>query len=137
MTRPNFSGSWSANLERSRFRMEAPRQLLMGIAHDEPEIRQKVLTKSKDGAERFAQLRYVVGQELDAEIGGVPAKVTAYWQGQELVIESRLSVQGQGVRLADYWSLSPDGNVLTMEHRDDVLTGQICVLERDPPDDSE
>jgi hypothetical protein len=108
--------------------------LLMSIAHDDPEIRHKVLTTSTDGAERFAELRYIVGREVDTDIGGVPAKVTARWQGAELVIESRLTMQGQNVRLADYWSLSPDGNILTMEHRDDVLAGQICVLERASPD---
>src|ERR1700678_2037982 len=136
MAKPNFSGSWSANIERSRFRMEPPRMLLMGIAHDELEIRHKVLTTSKDGAERFAQLRYVVGQEIEAVIAGTPAKVTAQWLGLELVIESRLAMQGQDVRLADYWSLSPDGSTLTMEHRDDALAGQICILERTPPDDA-
>lgn len=135
--RPNFSGSWSANIERSRFRMEPPRTLLMGIAHDEPEIRHKVLTTSKDGAERLAQLRYVVGQDIEAVIAGTPAVVKAQWRGLELVIESRLTMQGRDIRLADCWSLSPDGSTLTMEHRDDALAGQICVLERAPPDDTE
>lgn len=115
--------------------MDAPQKLLMGISHDSAQIRHKVLTIFRDGSERFAQLRYVLDQETDATIGDMPAKITARWQDTELIIESRLTMRGQEVRLADYWSLSSDGAILTTEHRDDMLAGQICVFERAPSDE--
>jgi hypothetical protein len=107
----------------------------MGIGHEGAQIRHEVLTISDDDSERVAQLRYVIGEETEAIIGGTTAKVTARWQGIELVIESRLAMNGQEVRLADYWSLSADGTTLTMEHRDDILAGQICIFERAASDD--
>jgi hypothetical protein len=36
-------------------------------------------------------------------------------------------------KFKDYWSLSSDGRMLTMAHRNDDLAGQISVLEKAPP----
>jgi hypothetical protein len=133
--RPNFSGAWSADIDRCHFRMDAPKALFMEIAHDKTQIRQKILTTFKDGSKRFAELHYVVDLETDAVVGGISAKVIAVWQGAELVIKSRLTMQGREVQLVDYWSLSAGGTLLTTEHRDDMLAGQICVFERAASDE--
>jgi hypothetical protein len=34
------------------------------------------------------------------------------------------------MHFCDYWSLSPNGQTLSMEHRNDDLAGQKTVLER-------
>jgi hypothetical protein len=46
------------------------------------------------------------------------------------VIESWISVGGRNCHFRDHWSLSPGGQILTMEHRDDDLAGQMTVLEK-------
>ncbi len=63
-------------------------------------------------------------------LNGKPIRGTAEWQGDELVIESRMQFGTKEIHFCDYWSLSADGQTLTMEHRNGDLTGQITILER-------
>jgi hypothetical protein len=51
-----------------------------------------------------------------------------------LVIESAMKVADREVRLRDHWSLSADGQTLTMAHPDDDLAGQTSVLEKAGPE---
>jgi hypothetical protein len=57
---------------------------------------------------------------------GLPVGGSARWVGEELVIETVIA----GRKFLDWWSLSSDGQTLTMEHRDDALAGQKMVLVR-------
>ena len=54
----------------------------------------------------------------------------ADWEGPVLRIESRMNLGGRDFHFVDFWSLSADGRVLTMEHRDDDLAGQVAVLDK-------
>jgi hypothetical protein len=49
----------------------------------------------------------------------------SHWVGQELLIEAHVGHAGRQMHFCDYWSLSDDGQPLTMEHRGDDLDGQI------------
>jgi hypothetical protein len=60
------------------------------------------------------------------------ARTHARWDGTELVIESWLETPDRRLHLKDHWSLSADGQTLTMAHRDDDLAGQIVVNEKAP-----
>ena len=55
------------------------------------------------------------------------------WDGQELVIESRMNARGREFYFKDHWSLSDNGRTLTMAHRDDDLAGQVSVLGKSCP----
>jgi len=46
------------------------------------------------------------------------------------VIESRMTTPDRESHFKDHWSLSNDGQTLTMAHRDDDLAGQVSVLEK-------
>ena len=63
-------------------------------------------------------------------INGKPVDGTASWKRKELAIKLRMPSPTADITLHDYWSLSPDGNTLTMEHRDGALAGQITILEK-------
>jgi hypothetical protein len=52
------------------------------------------------------------------------------WVGRELLIESDVSHAGRRMHFCDYWSISDDGQRLTMEHRGDDLAGQITAFDR-------
>jgi hypothetical protein len=60
----------------------------------------------------------------------MPLRGTARWIGDELLIELFTHAADREMHLCDYWSVSPDGETLTMEHRDDDLAGQITILHR-------
>jgi hypothetical protein len=59
-----------------------------------------------------------------------PGATRAWWEGAEIVIESRMKTPARDAYFKDHWSLSDDGRTLTMAHRDDDLAGQTSVLER-------
>jgi hypothetical protein len=126
----DFSGAWEAQIDASVFRMPAPRALRMWIDHRGGDITQRVLTVFADGTERLADVRYRIGQRLEAQIGGQAAVVSARWDGATLVIESEVGPADPPLRLRDHWSMSADGATLTMAHPDDILAGQVCVLRR-------
>jgi hypothetical protein len=54
----------------------------------------------------------------------------ARWEGEELVIESWMHFGTREMHFCDCWSLSPDRQTLSMEHRKDDLAGQLTVLDR-------
>ncbi len=46
------------------------------------------------------------------------------------MLELRLQIGSTEMYLCDRWSLSADGDILFMEHREDALAGQLTVLNR-------
>ena len=127
MSHTNFSGLWHADLSKSRITGPAPSKILIKIAHDADELRQAVLSTRVHGEQDRVAARYsMTAAETTSELHGLRMTSRVRWNGPELVIE--LTYAGNEFR--DYWSLSDDGRVLTMEHRDDVLAGQITILER-------
>jgi hypothetical protein len=114
MPTPNLSalaGLWEADLERCHLMGPPPRRILMKIAHIGDELKHAILVTRADGNEQRMVVAY--------------RSVRPGNRG-EVIIEM---TYGDRV-LRDYWSLSDDGQTLTMAHRDDDLAGQTTVLER-------
>jgi len=93
---------------------------------------QQILVTIANGNEQRMTFTLETGTETTNPMGGGMARNHAWWQGEELVIESRVNVSGREAYFKDHWSLSEDDQTLTMEHRDDDLDGQIAVLEKRP-----
>ena len=102
------------------------------IDHREPAVVQEIVLSDASGVERRQIFQFQVGAETDNSMGGATVRVSAQWQQEELVIESRMSMPGREAYFKDCWSLSESGRTLTMAHRDDDLAGQVSVLERVP-----
>jgi hypothetical protein len=134
--RPNFTGVWKLNLEKSLIRGALPQQILMNIEHRDPTVIQQILLTDANGPEQRQIFTCRIGQEVKNAVGGVELRSGSQWNGQELVIESRMNARGREFYFKDHWSLSEDGRTLTMAHRDDDLAGQISVLEKMPDADS-
>ena len=84
-----------------------------------------------DGSKhRFEFAGQTTGQQVENVVLGVPWRSQLSWTGRELLIESRVTQRGRELHFRDFWSLSADGETLTMIHRDDDVAGQITVLER-------
>jgi hypothetical protein len=128
--RPDFTGTWKLNLERSTLRGSIPKQLLMKIEHREPILIQEVWFTDDSGSERRQTFTVEIGSGTFNPIGGTTALTHSRWEGSELVIESRMKTPEREFYFKDHWSLSGDGQTLTMAHRDDDLAGQISVLEK-------
>lgn len=109
---------------------ERPAQILVTIEHREPILDQETLVTYENGEEQRLAFRYETGSDTINHLGDAVARTRAQWQDTELVIHSWLEAAGRELHLKDYWSISEDGKVLTMEHRDDSLAGQIVMYER-------
>jgi hypothetical protein len=128
--RPNFSGVWELNLEKSVLRGPAPKRILMRIEHREPKLVQRILVTYADGREMRMAFAYETGTSSENSVGGMTVKTQARWEGRELALLSTAKSGNGEQHYKDYWSLSEDRQTLTMEHRNDDLAGQISILER-------
>jgi hypothetical protein len=128
----NFSGVWRGNLKKSKLLGALPKALLVNIDHTDPVlIVDMVFTKSDDVEDRLLFRGLTTGEEVENPVHGIQVRSRATWVGAELLIESNINLGERESVLRDYWSLSSDGRMLTMEHRDDALAGQITFLERE------
>ena len=129
-SRPDFTGVWEMNFERSILRGSTHSRILMRIEHVEPRLIQRIQLTNADGTEQQVTFTYETGAETTNPVGEATARAHARWEGTELVIESRMKTPGREFHFKDHWSLSDDGRTLTMAHRDDDLAGQVAVLEK-------
>ena len=128
--RPDFSGVWELNFVKSIMRGPAAKRILMILDHKEPRLVQQILVTVAGGKQQQMTFNLEIGADTANLMGGGMARNHASWQGKELVIESRVNIAGREAYYKDHWSLSEDGQTLTMEHRDDDLDGQTAVLDK-------
>jgi hypothetical protein len=135
-TRPDFSGVWQLSLQKSTLRGPAPKEILTRLQHRGPMLTQTMLIVAADGGEQQLTFIYdTTGSEsTNVAMAGGEGTSRAHWNGSELVIDSVLRTPNRTFHFSDHWSLSPDGQTLTMAHRDDDLAGQIAISERASPD---
>lgn len=128
---PDFTGKWKANLENSRLLGPAPKELLITVFHSEPDLRVNMAITTVDQNTRHIDFQArTTGESASNLVLGAAWKSRLRWTDSELLIESWVSHSGREMHFCDSWSLSSDRRVLTMEHRNDDLLGQITVLDR-------
>ena len=134
-SRPDFSGLWQLNVEKSTFLGQAPKELLVKIQHREPTLIQTMFIVAVDGGEQQQTFTFdTTGGESTNVAGGREVQSRAHWSDSELVIESVLKTPNRTFHFRDHWSLSADGQTLRMAHIDDDLAGQIAVLKKAAPE---
>jgi hypothetical protein len=131
-SRPDFTGVWRLNIEKSVFRGPKPRHMVVKLDHREPILIQQILYVDTSGLQHRLNFKYEIGGESTNQIGGARATSRTMWEGTELAIESWMQTPQRELHFKDYWSASDDAQSLTMAHRDDDLAGQIALLERVP-----
>ena len=131
-SRPNFTGVWKLNLQKSKIRGALPKQILMNIEHQDPTVIQQILLTDANGTDQRQIFTCRIGKEISNKVSGVELRSSAQWIGNELIIESRMNTGGHEFYFKDHWSLSKNGRTLTMSHRDDDLAGQISILDKMP-----
>lgn len=126
----DFSGTWQVSLANSTFLQRPPDRIVVEIEHRDPKLTQTVVT-TKAGIDERAQFVFTTdGEASTYEFRGASGVTRARWVGEELVIETRVEWGDRGLYFCDHWTLSEDGRVLTMEHRDDDLQGQRTELRK-------
>lgn len=134
LARPNFSGVWKLHSAKSDFgQMPAPDSRSDTIVHNDPDLKDS-FTQTGQMGEVTAEMKYSTdGKETSNSVRGNPIKSTAKWEGDDLVIASKVSFNGSDVTMNDRWALSADGKTLTIQRH--VVspmgeTDQKIVLEK-------
>ena len=126
----DFSGTWAADLSNSRFAGPKPASLLVVIEHRNPKLRQELVVTKADASTDRAMFECQIGKEGRLLFNGNQLRGAAKWVDDELVIESWIKIGERELCFCDCWSLSPDGQRLIMEHRNDALAGQHVECQR-------
>jgi hypothetical protein len=127
----NFSGAWNADLAKSRFLSPVPKAITAQIDHAENHLRAAITSVKPDGAENTVVFTCrTTGEDGHTTLDGKTIRGRANWDNDELIIECWLQLGDRELYLRDCWSLIENGQILIMEHRDDSLSGQRSVLER-------
>jgi hypothetical protein len=114
-SKPNFGGEWTLVPAKSDFGMiPAPTSSVQTITHDDPVLK-VVNTQTGDQGTFTNESTYSTDGKETVNKGrmGGEVKSTAKWEGNVLVIESKLEVQGNAVTITNKWTLSGDGRSLT------------------------
>jgi len=132
--KPDFSGDWKLNVDKSNFGpMPPPTSQTRSITHKDPAI--KMVTK-QSGAEGDVtlDLSYATdGTESKNDFMGNTMKSTAKWEGDALIINSKLDFQGTEVVVKETWKLSTDGKTLSTASKISTPQGDFdtaSVLEK-------
>lgn len=109
-TKPDFSGAWKMNREKSKFARSGPDAILIKVDHKEPALTEDWSISTPNG-ERSFQAKYTTdGKEIEQEVmGGQIAKTSAKWEGDALVIEFK----AEGRSFTRKLVLSTDGKTIT------------------------
>ena len=127
----NFSGTWKADLEKSRFLSPLPKGIVIRIDHADNYLQEEVIITKSDGLEeRVVFTCDPTGNEGRSTLNGKAIREKSHWVGSELIIESWMQFGERELYFRDCWSLRDEGQTLLMEHRDDALAGQLTVLRR-------
>ena len=134
-SKPDFSGEWRLNLERSEFSPQpAPKKLTQTIAHKDPQLKVTVLEISPLDQEVTQDLTYSTnGKETANSVLGSVVKSTVKWEGEELSLDSRAEFGGRTVTIKDRWRLAEKGTTLIVTRHLEGIAGtfdQTIVLDK-------
>jgi len=109
-TKPDFSGVWKMNREKSKFlAMENIRDIVSKIEHKEPNFSIFTTITGVDGDRTFEAKYTTDGKETTVKLPSGSIKATAKWEGDALTVEGKaeeFNVRGK-------YTLSADGKTLT------------------------
>ena len=113
---PDFSGVWERNKAASSPEKQPLDSMKLKIDQQGDTI-DVVLRAVQRGNLEQGTIRYIAGRETRGEMHGVPVTCRAQWDGAALVVDSVAKIVGKELRLTDRYTLSADGNRLTMRER--------------------
>jgi len=113
-SKPNFSGTWKLNVEKSDFGVLPPSNSRTDVIdHQEPNLKDSVSDDGAQGQQNYTLSMTTDGKEAVNKPGGLDMKSTAAWAANSLVVNAKLQFQGSDVVIKTTWALSDDGKTLT------------------------
>lgn len=129
-TKPDWNGVWKMDPARSDFGsgpVSASR--LDKISMDGVNLTDTITQKLQRGPESTYDMIYTIdGKECTNHVRGNLVKSTAKWEGDELVIDSKVFALREA-DIQDRWSLSADGKTITLRrHMTGAMTAEQTLI---------
>jgi hypothetical protein len=115
--KPNFSGIWQFNPQKSKLQIPQPTSSTFRIDHREPQF---ILSRTHvyDGESDTWGIGLTTdGKEVVRQEKGQTIYCRLYWEGSELVFNSRIVMSGDEAANIVRYQLSPDGQTFTAIER--------------------
>jgi len=105
---PNFTGVWKLVRGESDFAfLPTPRFRLDTIEHSEPQLRIVTHQIDSNGDLTVERSLTIGGPPVEIMLLGRPRMISARWDAEELLLETRSTVSGSERLIEDRWSLVP------------------------------
>ena len=112
--KPGFSGKWALDTVKSDFgELPVPDSQTNIIEHKDPNIKltQTIRGANVSGGEASSERHYTTdGKESSNKLGQQEVKSTCRWDGNKLVINTKLETPDGTVEIKDSWELTDGGN---------------------------
>ena len=124
----NLGGVWKMDPARSDFGSgPVSESRLDHISIDGVHIKDTITQKLRHGPESTYDMNYTTdGKECANRVRGNAVKSTARWEGDELVIDSKVLALRQAA-IQDRWSVSADGKTITLRRH---MTGAVTAEQK-------
>jgi hypothetical protein len=121
-TKPNFSGTWKMNREKSKFEnLDSTRSIIAKIEHKEPHF-SELVTLTHDHGEYTVEGNYTTdGEESEVQSPSGALKATAKWEVDALIVEWK----NEGFHVRRKYTLSADGKTFTSTDRRYTTNGEV------------
>ena len=111
----DYSGTWKLNVDKSDFGvLGGPTSRTDVITQKEPSISDHVTADGAQGKQEYTVTYSTDGKETANTFGEMSAKSTTKWDGNSLVINTKLKFNDTDVDVVSTWVLSADGKTLTV-----------------------
>jgi hypothetical protein len=112
----DFSGTWKLNAAKSDFGpIPPPDSMTEKITHQDPVLKASVATTGGPQGDVNYDVNYTTdGKECVNSVAGNEFHSTLKWDGDDLVVDTKGSFNGNEFTSKDRWTLSADGKVLTV-----------------------
>lgn len=128
--KPDVSGTWKMNAEKSKFERGGPRAITIKFDQQASTLNES-LTLTNSQGERTVNFTYSLeGKESLQQLEGRPVKTIAKWEGESLVIEFK---NDEGFNFLRKIIVSGDGKTMTIDVKQSSPNGaanDIVVLEK-------
>jgi hypothetical protein len=92
----------------------APTSMTRKVDHSDPAMTVTQASVGGPQGDQTVTMKYSTdGKETTNEMMGAPVKSVATWDGETLLIKTKLEIQGMEIGLTDKWALSDGGKTLT------------------------
>lgn len=116
--KPNFSGRWHIDRTRSEITSSdkfRDGSIIQVIEHKEPMIAVTRITRGSSAEERLDIHLITDGREKINKVGDEELSFRTRWEARRLVTTIRPSNSGSSSLMVETWSLSKDGDTLSVE----------------------